>query len=283
MKSDENYQDKSKEELLILLQEREKRLFNQHSQIDQYKKQISFLEEYIKVQQLRQFANKSEKNISSLQLGLFNEAALLKEKEVQQIESVEAEIQVASYQRKSPGRKPLPADLPRVQHIHDLDEAEKICACGCQLTYISDEKSEQLDIIPAKIYVIEHIKKKYACRQCEETIKTARMPAQPIPKSIASSGVLSHVLVAKFQDGLPLYRQEKIFKRIGIDLPRATMCLWIMKSAHLLKPLIKLVGHPSSLFIIIITTQLVAMKYLYNSLIASKAICIATALPLTIP
>ena len=124
--------------------------------------------------------------------------------------------------------------------IHDLDEAEKICACGCQLTHIADEKSEQLDIIPAKIYVIEHVKKKYACKQCQETIKTARMPAQPIPKSIASSGVLSHVLVAKFQDGLPLYRQEKIFKRIGIDLPRATMCLWVMKSAHLLKPLMTL-------------------------------------------
>lgn len=116
----------------------------------------------------------SEESIASPQLGLFNEAEPPREKEVVQIEAAETEIQVASYQCKSPGRKPLPTDLPRVQHIHDLDESEKICACGCQLTYISDEKSEQLDIIPAKIYVIEHIKKKYACKQCQNTIKTAR-------------------------------------------------------------------------------------------------------------
>jgi transposase len=111
----------------------------------------------------------------------------------------------------------LPADLPR---IYDLTEAEKICSCGSELTYLTDEKSEQLKYVPAKIYVIEHIKKKYVCKQCEATIKIAKMPAPPIPRSMAASGLLSYVLVPKFQNGLPLYRQEKILKRIGVDLPR---------------------------------------------------------------
>ena len=230
-----NYNKKSKEELVQLLFEQDKKHQNE---ITQHKKQILFLEEYIKVQQLRQFANKSEK-LNPDQLQFFDEAKPIDNEE--KMLAVEEEIQVASFTRKkSPGRKPLPADLPRVPRIYDLTEAEKFCACGCELTHITDEKSEQLEYIPAKIFVIEHIKKKYACKQCEETIKTAKMPTPPIPRSIAASGLLSHILVSKFQDGLPLYRQEKILKRIGVDLPRATLCLWVLKCAALLKPLMKL-------------------------------------------
>lgn len=231
MKIQTNYNEKSKEELIKLVSEQEEKIL-------QHKKQILFLEEYIKAQQLRQFANKSEK-FNFNQVKFFDEAKPIDNDE--KILAAEEEIQVASFTRKkSPGRKPLPADLPRVPRIYDLTEAEKICACGCELSYIADEKSEQLEYVPAKIYVIEHIKKKYACKQCEEIIKTAKMPALPIPRSIAASGLLSHILVSKFQDGLPLYRQEKILKRIGVDLPRSTLCLWVTKCAALLKPLTKL-------------------------------------------
>lgn len=130
--------------------------------------------------------------------------------------------------------------MPREQCIHDLSENEKVCACGHALTHIKDEKSEQLEIIPAKVYVIEHIRKKYACRRCEETIKTAPMPAQPIPRSIAAPGLLRHVLVSKFQDHIPLHRQEQMLRRIGIDIPRSTLCLWTIRSAELFKPMMKL-------------------------------------------
>lgn len=223
MKMTINYDEKSKEELIGLLRSKDN--------------QIIFLEEYIKAQQLRQFANKSEK-LNPAQLQFFDEAKSIKEEE--KILAIEEEIQVASFTRKKPGRKGLPADLPRVPRIYDLTDEEKICACGCKLTYITDEKSEQLEYIPAKIFVIEHIKKKYACKACEESIKTAKMPILPIPRSIAAPGLLSHILVSKFQDGLPLYRQEKILKRIGVDLPRSTLCLWVLKCAGLLKPLMKL-------------------------------------------
>jgi len=223
MKMTINYHEKSKEDLIKLLQSKDN--------------QILFLEEYIKAQQLRQFANKSEK-VNPAQLQLFDEAKLPKDEE--KILAQEEEIQVASFTPKKPGRKGLPADLPRVSRIYDLIEEEKVCVCGSELTYISDEKSEQLEYVPAKIFVIEHIKKKYACKACEESIKTAKMPILPIPRSIAAPGLLSHILVSKFQDGLPLYRQEKILKRIGVDLPRATLCLWVLKCAALLKPLMKL-------------------------------------------
>lgn len=224
MKKSINYNEKSKKELIQLLSAQDK--------------QITFLEEFIAAQKLRQFANKSEKwNIH--QLAFFDEAVSVKNEE--KILAIEEEIQVASFTRKKfPGRKALPVDLPREQRIYDLTEVEKICSCGCELTHIKDEKSEQLEYIPAKIFVIEHIKKKYACKQCEETIKTASMPVQPIPRSIAASGLLSHVLVSKFEDYMPLYRQEKILKRIGVDLPRATLSLWVLKCAALLKPLMKL-------------------------------------------
>lgn len=231
MKTTAQYNNKTKEELINLLAEQAK-------QIDSQAKQISLLEEYILAHKHRQFGSKTE-TISSTQLSIFNEAKLPKDKE--KILTQESEIQVASYTRNANvGRKALPADLPRVPKIYDLDEADKVCDCGSALSHIKDEKTEQLEIIPAKIYVIEHIRKKYACKSCADTIKTAPLPALPIPRSIASSGLLSHVLISKYQDHLPLYRQEKMLKRIGVDLPRTSLSLWVLKCAELLNPLMKL-------------------------------------------
>jgi len=230
MNSTTDFNAKTKEELIKLLHQKD-------LQINQKDKQILFLEELHRAYQLRQFGNQSEK-MSPDQYSIFNEAVL--PKNCDQLLQSEEEIQVAAYTYNKVGRKALPAELPRVQRIYDLEESEKLCACGCTLTHIKDEKSEQLEIIPARIYVIEHTRRKYACRACEETIKTAPMPRAPIPRSIAASGLLSHVLVSKFQDHLPLYRQEKILKRIGVDIPRATLCLWVIKCAELLKPFMRL-------------------------------------------
>jgi transposase len=153
-------------------------------------------------------------------------------------------IHVAAHDRKkSPGRKPLPDHLPREQRVYDLPEDEKTCACGHEMKHIKNEKSEQLEIIPAKVYIVEHLRKKYACKDCEETIKLAVMPAQPIPRSIAGPGLLSHVLVSKFEDHLPLHRQEQMLRRIGIDIPRATLCLWVIRSAELFKHMMKMIHH----------------------------------------
>ncbi len=192
----------------------------------------------IRLYQQRQFGKKSEK-VSPDQLSLFDEAEL--PKKVDLIENAEEEIKVAAHARKPSGRKPLPENLPREQRIYDLSDSEKICSCGHELRHIKDETSEQLEIIPAKIYVIQHVRKKYACKHCEETIKTSPMPAQPIPRSIAGPGLLSHVIVSKFQDHLPLFRQEQMLRRIGVDIPRSTLCLWIIRAHELLQPLVTLI------------------------------------------
>ena len=142
-----------------------------------------------------------------------------------------------AHQRKKSGRKPLPKDLPRVQQVHDLAECDKTCACGVELTQIGTETTEQLDIIPAKVQVIEHVRLKYACKSCEETIITAAAPRLPIPKSIATPGTLAHVLVSKYKDHLPLYRQESIFQRMGVDVARNTLSNWVINAAEVLLPI----------------------------------------------
>lgn len=232
MKTSTSYQEKTKEELLEIIAQ-------QHHHITQQSQHINSLTEMLRIYRQRQFGNKSEK-IPHEQLGIFNEADL--PKNVETIIVADEDIHIAAHTRKkSPGRKPLPASLPREQRVHDLKDDEKICACGNELTHIKDEKSEQLEIIPAKVFVIEHIRKKYACRHCEETIVTAKLPAQPIPRSIASAGLLSHVLVSKYQDHLPLHRQEQMLRRIGVDIPRATLSLWVIRSADLLKPMLAII------------------------------------------
>jgi transposase len=112
------------------------------------------------------------------------------------------------------------------------------------MSRIGQDESEKLDIIPAKIQVIRHIRYKYACKQCEGVeseqgaVKTAPLPPQLIPQSIATPGLLAHILTAKFADALPFYRQEKQFTRIGVDLPRATMANWTIQAAKKCQPLI---------------------------------------------
>lgn len=138
------------------------------------------------------------------------------------------------------GRKALPAELPRVEIIHDLPLDQRHCPEGHALKVIGEEVSEQLDIIPAKIQVLRHIRLKYACPCCTAHVKTADLPEQPIPKSNASAGLLAYIAVSKFQDALPLYRQTLLFRRIGVELARGTLAAWMMRSGALIQPLINL-------------------------------------------
>lgn len=202
-------------------------------------KTIEYLYEQFRLSRHKRFGSKSEKDLGGArQLSLFDEA--MPPDNTPEIVEADEELTIPEHKRKKKGRKNLPKHLPRKQEIYDLAETEKTCSCGCALTYIGDEISEQLEVIPMKVYIIEHIRKKYACRGCEETMKQAPMPKQPIPKSIAAPGLLAHTLVSKFEDHLPLYRQEHILQRVGIDIPRATLSHWVIKCAQLLSPLTKL-------------------------------------------
>ena len=200
-----------------------------------YKTQVLTLQEQLNLALAKRYAASSEK-ISPDQVCMFNEA----EAAVESAPDADDEIIVPAHTRKKRGRKPLPDNLPRVDVVHEIPESERHCDHDGQLLVeIGEVISEQLDIIPAKIQVIRHIRKKYACN-CGQCIKTAPLPAQPIPKSMASPGLLAHITVSKYQDALPLYRQETILQRIGVDIPRATLANWMIRAGALIQPLINL-------------------------------------------
>ncbi len=202
-----------------------------------YKTQVSLLQERLNLALAIRFAARSEK-VSPDQIRLFDEA------EADATESGETDtplaIEIAPHTRQRGGRKPLPENLPRVEVVHVLPESEQVCTHdGLPLKMIGEVVSEQLDIVPAVIQVIRHIRKQYVCN-CGRCIKTAPLLAQPIPKSMASPGLLAHIAVCKYVDGLPLYRQETILNRINVDLPRGTQASWMIKAGTLVQPLINL-------------------------------------------
>ena len=139
-------------------------------------------------------------------------------------------------ERKSGGRKPIPKGFPRRDVIHDLDENQKQCPCGCALSKIGEEVSEQLDMIPAQIYVNRHVRLKYACKKCQDTVKIAATQQAAIPKTLAAPGLLAHVAVMKYDDHLPLYRQSEIWARLDVDLSRSTLSSWVLKMGSALTP-----------------------------------------------
>jgi len=201
----------------------------------QYKAKVLSLQEQLNLALARRYAASSEK-LSPNQIRLFDEA---EQDTVEEADS-EENISVPAHTRKRRGRKKLPETLPRVDVVHELSESERVCPHdGKVLNEINAVISEQLDIVPAKIQVIRHIRKQYAC-ECGQCIQTAPLPAQPIPKSLASPGLLAHITVSKYQDALPLYRQETILQRIGVDLPRATLANWMIQAGSLVQPIINL-------------------------------------------
>lgn len=204
----------------------------------QLQSKVVILQEQLNLALARRYAASSEK-IAPDQIRLFDEAEVDAEAHTV-MPSEDDAITVPEHTRRKRGRKKLPDTLPRVDVVHALADAERICPQdGMLLTEIGEVTSEQLDIVPAKIQVIRHIRKQYACR-CGHCIKTAPLPPQPIPKSLASPGLLAHITVSKYQDALPLYRQETILNRIGVDLPRATLANWMIQAGSLIQPLINL-------------------------------------------
>jgi transposase len=211
-------------ELLDLLQKKEEQIDAQSIRIEQLEAMILQLRK-------QQFGSSSEK-LSPDQLALFDEA------EASAVVEAEEETTVEGYTRKAKKRASIPADLPREEIIHDLPEEQKICPHdGTPLQQFGEETSEQLDIIPAQIKVLRHVRLKYVCPCCEQYLVTASKPKQPIDKSIAAPGLLAYISVSKYVDALPLYRQVEIFQRIGIEMDRTTLANWMVRCGQLIQPL----------------------------------------------
>ncbi|MGH9776662.1 MAG: IS66 family transposase [Candidatus Acidiferrales bacterium] len=205
---------------------------------------IKLLEEENRWLKAQLFGRSSEKTpaeeISPDQAWLFNEAEAL----AKAAEAASETIKIPAHERKKRGRKKLAAELPRVEVVHDLPDSEKVCvADGTALVRIGEEIAEQLDFKPAQVRVIRNIRPKYACPCCRQGVKIAPTPTSLFPKSLATPSLLAHITTAKFVDGLPLYRQEAQFARLGVTLGRATMAGWMIRlgGTHVV-PLINLLN-----------------------------------------
>ena len=220
---------------------------------------IAVLEEQLRLAANKRFGASSEKTDPD-QLGLFNEAESSAVAGWATEAPADDQITVPAHTRRKGGRKPLADHLPRVRVEHDIAEAEKLCPCGSghARPRIGEMVSEQADIVPAQVQVLSHVRFKYGpCRQCDgvfppmpsdgndvtpepRAVIVAPLPAQPIPKSIASPNTCAFVVTAKYADGLPLYRQEKILARYGLDISRGTLAAWMIRLGELIVPLMNL-------------------------------------------
>jgi transposase len=141
--------------------------------------------------------------------------------------------------KRRPKRLPLPNHLHREEIVHD---PEPDCGhCGKPLRKLGEDVREILDFVPGRFVVRRHVRPKLSCRDCG-IIAQAPMPSLPIVKGVAGPGLIAHVLVSKFADHLPLYRQAQIYAREGVELDRSTLAGWVGQSAALLDPLVEAIG-----------------------------------------
>jgi transposase len=200
--------------------------------------EIEKLRLLIRQLQRGQFGRRSEKlDPDQLQLGL---------EDLEQTAATEAaqeEVAKSSISRTPRVRRrnlgSLPAHLPRIEVLVDIENKSCSC-CGGALHAIGEDTSEMLDIVPAQLRVKVIRRPRYACRACEEGVVQAPAPERPITGGMATEALLAHVLVAKYADFLPLYRQAQIFARQGIELDRSTLCDWVGRACWWLEPLWRL-------------------------------------------
>jgi transposase len=244
-------------QLLELLQENQLLRAQRDELLDAQKARERTIHELqIRVQDLlRRMYGRSSEKIDPRQMKLFEEMVnrlLPEEPGAQSVESAQSSpgptpVAPAPGGGTSGGhgRRMLPASLPREIVIHDLSQQEKLCPCCAKERHpFAKETSEQLDYVPAKLTVIQHVRIKYVCKACEAgaslqgpQIETASKPLMPIEKGLAAPGLLATLIVSKYADHLPLHRLEKILQRYDISIARSTMCDWMAQCAQALKPL----------------------------------------------
>ena len=167
------------------------------------------------------------------------------------VAAVEAQTQTSApaastaTRRRAPRRNlgHLPKHLPRIEHLIEPQSTQ--CACGCgEMVRIGEDRTERLDIVPAQLRVIVTVRPKYACRTCEQGMIQAAAPAHLIVGGLPTEGALAQVLISKYADHLPLYRQSQIYARSGVELDRSTLAGWVGKASFHLSPVVdRLVWH----------------------------------------
>ena len=198
--------------------------------------EIDHLKLWIAKLQRLQFGRKSEKlDIQIAQLEL-----RLEDLQADEGQSASTAQRQGRPSRPPPQRKPLPPHLPRDEQVH-APAAQACPSCGGKLKPLGEDVSEQLEYVPASFRVIRHVRPKLACCCCDCIVQAAA-PSRPVERGLPGPGLLAHVLVAKFCDHLPLYRQSAIYAREGVALSRALLADWIGACSDLLTPLVEAIG-----------------------------------------
>jgi transposase len=207
--------------LFAKLQERDQVLSRRDEELKYKQLKIDQLTHEMAVLKRWRFGRRSEQ-LDAMQRSLLDESIDA------DLEAIELEIEALRKPSAKPKARPrrvaLPKDLPRHDVPHEPDNLK--CSCGCALERIGEDVSERLDYLPGVFQVERHVRGKWVCRECETLIQ-APVPAQIIDKGIPTAGLLAQVLIGKYHDHVPLYRQEGIFGRAGVPLPRSTMSQWV--------------------------------------------------------
>lgn len=210
-------------------------IISQHELIASRDSEIEQLKLLIAKLRRMQFGRKSEKlerQIEQLELRL--EALQMNDAEtVAALPKPMANVEGVA----RPARRPLPVHLPREVRTH-LPKQEACPDCGGALRKLGEDVSEVLEHIPARLHVIRHVRVKLACTSCDKIVQAAA-PSRPIERGMAGPGLLAHVLVSKYGDHLPLYRQSEIYAREGVELDRATLADWVGQTSRLFEPLVE--------------------------------------------
>jgi transposase len=220
-----------------LLQQQEELLRKQTQRISLLEEKLHWFEEQFHLARAKQYGPSSERSVPE-QASLFNEAEAV----VESTPTPEEEQITVQYERKrKAGRRPIPQDLPVERIEYRLPEEEKVCSCcGGPMHEMSEQSRHELKVIPAQVKLVEHVRYVYGCRSCEQNgvavpIKTAAAPVPVIEKGLASPSAMAYSMTMKFVEGVPLYRQEQHFQRLGIELSRAVLSNWMIKGSEWLE------------------------------------------------
>lgn len=207
------------------------------SQVSVFKEANARLEHLVKELHHALYGKKSEKLAPDDRQLAFEdlEVAVAEAEEYQARLKQDAPRKKTSKPKRNLGN--LPKDLPRIEKLIELDST--LCPCGCgEMVRIGEDRTERLDIVPAQLRVLVTIRPKYACPACKGGVTQARTPAHLIEGALPTEGALAHVLVSKYADHLPLYRQSQIYNRSGLDLHRSTLAGWVGKASFHLTPVV---------------------------------------------
>jgi len=210
----------------------------QHELLQSRDAQIEHLKLLIIQLRRMQFGRKSEKldrKIEQLELQLED----LETKRAESTPPPANLLPPAAETQSKPARRPLPEHLPR--EVRTIAPKQEACpACGGALKHLGEDVSEMLEYVPASFKVIRQVRTKLSCSCCDRIVQEPA-PSRPIDRGLAGPGLLAHVLISKFADHLPLYRQSGIYERAGIDLERSTLAEWVGGSSRVLAPLVEAV------------------------------------------